>query len=105
MEYTRRLLDNIDLSMNIFLAENIVSLLLIFSNLDKNDKKEAILKVYEFEKDLDVTIHRKEIAILNKFILKKQFKTAIFVSDCYSFLYNNNAIKNIYRKFNNSKNG
>lgn len=105
MNYTKELLDNITLSMNVFLAENISSLLLIFSNLDKKDKKEAILKVYEFEKDLDFTIPRKEIDLLNKFILKKQFRTAIFVSDCYSFLYNNNSIKNIYRKFNNSKNG
>lgn len=105
MNYTKELLNNITLSMNVFLAENISSLLLIFSNLDKKDKKEAILKVYEFEKDLDFTIPRKEIDLLNKFILKKQFRTAIFVSDCYSFLYNNNTIKNIYRKFNNSKNG
>lgn len=105
MNYTKELLDNITLSMNVFLAENIASLLLIFSNLDKKDKKEAILEVYDFEKDLDFTIPRKEIDLLNKFILKKQFRTAIFVSDCYSFLYNNNTIKNIYRKFNNSKNG
>lgn len=105
MNYTKELLDNITLSMNVFLSENISSLLLIFSNLDKKDKKEAILKAYEFEKDLDFTIPRKEIDLLNKFILKKQFRTAIFVSDCYSFLYNNNTIKNIYRKFNNSKNG
>lgn len=88
-----------------FLAENISSLLLIFSNLSKNDKKEAIIKVYEFEKDLNVEIPRKEIAILNSFILKKQFRRAIIISNLYSFLYNNNAIKNVYRKFNNSKNG
>ena len=59
----------------------------------------------EFEKDLNVEIPRMEIALLNSFILKKQFNLAIFISNCYSFLYNNNSIKNIYRKFNNSKNG
>ena len=105
MNYTKELLKDLNLSMNVFLAENISSLLLIFSNLSKNDKKEAIIKVYEFEKDLNVEIPRKEIAILNSFILKKQFRRAIIISNLYSFLYNNNAIKNVYRKFNNSKNG
>ena len=105
MNYNKELLKDLNLSMNVFLAENISSLLLIFSNLSKNDKKEAIIKVYEFEKDLNVEIPRKEIAILNSFILKKQFRRAIIISNFYSFLYNNNAIKNVYRKFNNSKNG
>ena len=105
MNYTKELLDAIDLSIDVFLAENIAALLLIFSNLNKSDKKEAVLKVYEFEKDLDIQIPRKEISILNNFIVKKQFKKAIFVSGCYSFLYNNAFIKNLYRKFNNRKNG
>lgn len=105
MNYTKELLRNIDLSINVFLAENIASLLLIFSNLEKKDKKESILKVYEFEKDLDVQIPRKEISILNNLILKKHFTLAIWLSEFYSFLYNNKSIKNVYRKFNNSKNG
>lgn len=105
MEYTKELLKDLDLSINIFLAENIASLLLIFSNLNKDDKKEAVLKVYEFEKDLNIEIPRKEIAILNSFILKRQFTAAILISNIYSSLYNNNSIKNVYRKFNNSKNG
>ena len=105
MEYTKEVLDGINLSMNVFLAENIASLLLIFSNLEKSYKNEAVLKIYEFEKDLNIQIPRKEISLLNSFILKKQFSLAIFISNCYSFLYNNNSIKNIYRKFNNSKNG
>lgn len=104
MEYTRELLNGIDLSENVFLAENIASLLLIFSNLKKSDKNDAVLKVYEFEKDLNVQIPRPEISLLNGFILKKRFKLAIFISGFYSFLYNNNGFKNIYRKFNNSKN-
>ena len=105
MEYTKELLEGINLSMNVFLAENVASLLLIFSNLEKSYKNEAVVKIYEFEKDLNIQIPRKEISILNGFILKKQFGLAIFISNCYSFLYNNNSIKNIYRKFNNSKNG
>lgn len=104
MNYTKELLDGINMSMNVFLAENIASLLLIFSNLEKSYKNEAVLKIYEFEKDLNILIPRKEIAILNSFILKKQFGLAIFISNYYSFLYNNILIKNIYRKFNNNKN-
>lgn len=104
MNYIKDLLKDLNLSIDVFLAENIASLLLIFSNLNKSDKKEAIIKIYEFEKDLDVQIPRPEIAFLNSFILKKQFNMAIFLSNCYSALYNNNSIKNLYRKFNNSKN-
>ena len=102
INYTKDLLEKINLSMNVFLDENISSLLLIFSNLNKNDKKEAILKIYEFEKDLDINISRKEIDILNNYILKKKFKKAILLSDFYSLLYNNNLIKKVYRKSNNS---
>lgn len=104
MNYTNDLLKDVNLSINVFLAENIASLLLIFSNLDKKDKNDAILKIYEFEKDLNIHIPRKEISILNNLILKKQFKLAIFTSNIYSGFYNNNFIKNMYRKFNNSKN-
>ena len=105
IEYTKELLGEINLSENVFLAENIASLLLIFSNLEGPYKNDAVLEIYEFEKDFDIEIPRKEIALLNSFILKKHFGLAIFISNCYSFLYNNSSIKNIYRKFNNSKNG
>ena len=104
MTYTKELLKDVNLSINVFLAENIASLLLIFSNLGKNDKNEAILKIYEFEKGLNIQIPRKEISILNNLILKRRFKLAILVSNIYSGFYNNNFIKNMYRKFNNSKN-
>ena len=103
LKNTKDLLEKIDLSMNVFLDENISSLLLIFSNLHYDDKKEAILKIYEFEKDLEVNISRKEIAILNNCILKRQFKRAILISDLYSSFYRNKFIKNFYRKFNNRK--
>ena len=104
MNYTKELLKDINLKCNVFLEENVASLLLIFSNLNKKDKKEAVLKVYEFEEGLDIQIPRAEVNVLNNFILKKQFNLAIFLSNFYSFLYNNKFIKNFYRKFNNSKN-
>ena len=101
MYYTKNMLQGVDLSINVFLDENISSLLLIFSNLNKIDKKNSIIKIYEFEKDLDIKISRKEIDILNNLILKKQFGRAIFLSNIFSILYNNKIIKNFYRKFNN----
>ena len=102
IRYIIDLLKNIDLSINVFLDENISSLLLIFSNLKKSDKKNTVLKIYEFEKDLDVNISRKEIAVLNNCIMKKRFSLAILISGFYSGLYNNKFIKNFYRKINNS---
>lgn len=101
IEYTQELLSDLGFSINVFLDENISSLLLIFSNLKKVYKKEAILKIYEFEKDLDIHVSRPEISILNNAIKKKQFKKAIFISNAYSFFYNNKFIKNIYKKLNN----
>lgn len=101
---TKELLNNINFSINVFLAENISSLLLIFSNLNKSDKNKAIIKIYEFEKGLNIKIPKKEIAVLNNLIIKKHFKIAIILSNFYSFLYNNVFIKNIYRKINNKKN-
>ena len=105
MNYTKELLNGVNFSINVFLAENIASLLLIFSNLTNDDKKEAILKIYEFEKDLNIKIPRKEIAILNNLILKKHFTLAIWLSNFYSLLYSNHFIKNVYRKLNNRKDG
>ena len=101
MGYVMDLLKNVNFSINVFLDENISSLLLIFSNLKRGHKKEAVLKIYDFEKDLDIKVSRKEISILNNLILKKHFKRAILVSNCYSMLYNNGFIKNIYKKMNN----
>lgn len=99
------LLDNINLSANVTIAENISSLLLIFSNLNKKDKKEAVKKIYDFEKSLDkkIILDKKEINILNNCILKKKFNLAIFISNCYSGLYNNYLIKEFYRKLNNNR--
>ena len=94
----KNLLKDIDLSANVFFENNIASLLLIFSNLNKKDKKQAVLEIYEFEKDLNVQIRRKEVKILNNLILKKKFGTAILISNLYSFIYNNSVIKKMYRK-------
>ena len=101
-----KLLETINLSHHIAIEENIGSLLLIFSNIDKKHKITAIKEIYKFEKDIKckIDIHRKEIAILNNKILNKQFKQAIFISEVYSLLYNNQTMKNIYRKFNVRKN-
>lgn len=101
-----KLLETVNLSPHIAIGENIGSLLLIFSNIDKKHKMVAIEKIYKFEKDIKckIDIHRKEIAILNNKILNKQFKQAIFISEVYSLLYNNQTIKSIYRKFNVRKN-
>lgn len=100
------LLKSIKLSYHVSLGENIGSLLLIFSNLNKKHKMDAIKEIYSFEKELNckINICRKEIAILNNKILNKHFKQAIFISEVYSLLYNNQTIKNIYRKINIRKN-
>ena len=97
-----KLLETINLSPHIAIGENIGSLLLIFSNINKKHKMIAVKEIYKFEKDIKckIDIHRKEIAILNNKILNKQFKQAIFISKVYSAFYNNKIIKNIYRKIN-----
>lgn len=84
--------------ISIPLIDNINSLLLIFSNVDKKDKKEAVLSLYEFENNIEkVKLPRKELELLNNLIIKKHFYLAIKVSNIYSFLYSNNVIKKFYR--------
>lgn len=87
-------------SKRILLQSNIGNLLLIFTNLDKKDKKENAKKLYAFEKSLDeqVVFDKKELEILNKTILNKRFSIAIMISEVYKKLYNTNFIKQIYRK-------
>ena len=87
-------------SKRILLQSNIGNLLLIFTNLDKKDKKENVKKLYAFEKSLDeqVVFEKKELEILNKTILNKRFSIAIMISEAYKKLYNTNFIKQIYRK-------
>ena len=82
-------------------AVSLRNLLLIFTNLSKDNKKKVISEIYDFEKDMgyEVVINRKEVAILNNLIFKKHFKAAILLSDFYQRLYNNVKIKNLYRRF------
>ncbi|RPF51738.1 glycosyltransferase involved in cell wall biosynthesis [Methanobrevibacter gottschalkii DSM 11977] len=95
------LIKDIPFSKERILISNMGSLLLIFSNLSMKEKKEAVPKIYYFEKSLDeeVVLKRKELILLNKLILKKHFYLAIIISDIYSILYNNEKIKNLYRKW------
>ena len=95
------LLDEVNYPKDRIINDNLSNLLLIFSNIDKKYKKENSVKIYNFEKRLNdnIWIQRKEIDLLNKLILKKQFGLAIVLSNIYSFLYNNEHIKTIYRKF------
>ena len=98
-EKTKNLLKTNNISANHFLYAHLTSLLLIFSNLKPSYKKQAVLEIYEFEKDVDIKISRKEVKILNDLILKKKFRLAILISNLYSFLYNSATIKNLYRKY------
>lgn len=93
-------LKEIPFSKHIILNSNIGNLLLIFTNLNLKDKKENIVKLYEFEISLDerVKFGKKELKTLNNLILKKRFILAIFISEIYKILYNINFIKQIYRK-------
>lgn len=106
MYNVNNLLEPVKLSQHVTIGENIGSLLLIFSNLDKSHKMYAVKEIYKFEKHLNckIDIHRREIAVLNNKVLNKQFKQAIFISKLYTSLYNNQTIKNLYRKFNIRKN-
>lgn len=84
--------------ISIPLIDNINSLLLIFSNVDKKDKKEAVLSLYEFEKNIGkIKLSRTELELLNNLIIKKHFYLAIKLSNIYSFLYSNNFVKKLYR--------
>ena len=95
MYKVNNLLEPVKLSQYVTIGENIGSLLLIFSNLDKKHKMSAVKEIYKFEKHLNckIDIHRKEIAVLNNKVLNKQFKQAIFISKLYTSLYNNQTIK------------
>lgn len=107
LNQVKDLLNSTKFTNYIFLTDNISSLLLIFTNLNKKDKPLAVSKIYDFEKNIDTNqlSLNKEILLLNNFIIKKKFKTAILISNIYYFLYNNKTIKTIYRQFNNKKRG
>ena len=77
------------------------SLLLLFSNLNLNEKKNSIQELYDFEHSIDeeIFITLRELKIMNNQILNHHFTRAIIISEIYSKLYNNNTIKKLYRKF------
>lgn len=83
------------------LRPSINSLLLIFSNLSRKEKRDVISELYDLQIGLDekAILPLKETAILNDEILKKHYTRAILLSDIYSFFYNNKTIKKLYRKF------
>lgn len=69
-----------NININSILSFMISQLLLIFSNLNKKQKKENILKIYKLEKYLENKSHfnthleRKEADILNQAIIEKNLK-------------------------------
>lgn len=99
------IIKEINLNANLSLTENISSLLLIYSNLDKQYKKQSALKIYNLEKYMENELKfkmnnkRKELKILNNAIMQKKFKKAFYISQIYKKLYNNNLIQKIYKKF------
>ncbi|MBE6510369.1 MAG: glycosyltransferase family 2 protein [Methanobrevibacter millerae] len=94
------ILKNVPYSKRILLTSNLGNLLLILTNLDRKDKKDNMKKLNAFEMKLDeqITFDKKELNILNKNILKKQYTKAIIISEIYKKLYGINFIKQIYRK-------
>lgn len=98
---------NFNLSCEFFFNEYLSSLLLIFTetNTSKNEKKELLELLYDFEKEnIDyINIRNFEVKFLNNLVLKRLFGLTIIVANFYSFFYNNSFIKALYRKYNNRK--
>ncbi len=100
MEHLNDLNFNLDTIFN-----GLNSLFIIFSNLNSDDKKKAVLKIYKLEKYLEkkfnfkIQPERKEMNILNKAIMQKKFQKAIFISNIYKKLYNSLFIKKLFYKF------
>lgn len=98
------LIKNHGLESDAFITHCLIDLFLMVANLNesKKEKIEVFMDLYDFEKNFDkIVIHKIELNILNNAILNKQFKKAIFICKIYSFLYNNNFIRRIYRLWNN----
>ena len=90
---TIKIFKGFKLKIDLILSYIIGQLLLVFSNLDNNIKKEAALKLYNLEKILE-----KEVILLNNAIMQRKFKKAIFISKIYKKLYNNTFIQKSYKK-------
>ena len=80
------------------------SILIVFCSLQDNEKKEAILKIYKLEKYLEKelkfnrNLEKIEMNILNNAIMQKKFRKAIFISNIYKKLHENQFIKKFYYK-------
>ena len=93
------------LNADIFFINFVGPLLLVFSDLNNDQKKESALKLYNLEKYLekefnfDFDLRKKELNILNNAIMQKKFKKAIIISNIYITLYRNKYIQRIYKKY------
>lgn len=87
--------------MSILFEGELKTLLIFFVKLDaKNSEKIKILnKIYSFEEYLNTPIKFSEkwAAILNSFIIKRQFKIAVLLSKLIKLVYNLPMIKKIHR--------
>ena len=103
-EEVLKLVKDIPYTKEHVLRHSINSLLLIFSNLTRKEKKENIHRLYDLQMSIDekAILPLKEMEILNEEILKKHYTRAIVISDIYSFFYNN-TIRKLYRKLNNHR--
>lgn len=95
------LLKNVKFKKRHPIRASIHSLILLFSNLTLKEKRENIHRLYELESSIDEEIYLplKEVKLLNDQILKQNYTRAIILSEIYSFLYRNNTLRKIYRKF------
>ncbi len=99
-----KLLKDLNFNVNNIFNIQIITILTVFSNLDKKLKNDAILKIYKLEKYLKQEFNfnldpkRREMVILNNAIMQKKFRKAIFISNIYKKLYNNHYIQNLFYK-------
>lgn len=97
-------LKNTNMNINKLLILQTELLLMDFCLADNHIKKEIITKIYKHETKLikkfnfNTHLSRAELNILNKAIIGKKFKKAIFISNIYKKLYTNKIIQRIYKK-------
>ena len=97
-------LKDVNIDLNLIFNNHIIFILIIFTHLTQKQKEENILKIYKLEKYLEkeynfkMDLKRKEMDILNYFIMKKKFKKAILISNIYERLHNNQFIQQLFYK-------
>lgn len=84
----------------IIFNKRIPDLLSYFVRVKKSEKKEILEEFYRFYKNVNFNIHCNEFwaLLIEKQIIKKKYKRAIFISEIIKKLYNSKFIKNIYRR-------